>query len=223
MKSWQSDKLDSNIEADLLISWLHVGTGGWGGGDCTSNWIYAMSDKNQKQICKYAHTHANEFWGRLWQRIFCSSNVSNFCSWLRQWRERERTRGSGCANCSMQYVCVCPWVPTSRWQPDALLDGNIKQNDDVATLQMALRVRRCQVPAAQVEVVYSRLTPHPYPLEQLHTLRCGEAGLDVGPIITRYTKQRPQAFRNALRRSQRQLRLKKSIKRQSTLREIERR
>lgn len=30
MKSWQSDKLDSNIEADLLISWLHERSGGEG-------------------------------------------------------------------------------------------------------------------------------------------------------------------------------------------------
>lgn len=176
---------------------------------------------------RYANTHTHtqtssggDFGNAFFAPATCQIFAADYASGVKE-REREAVvvQTAVCSMC----VCVCPWEPTSRWQPDALLDGNIKQNDDVATLQMAFRVRRCQVPAAQVEVVYPRLSPHPYPIEQLHTLRCGEAGLDVGPIITRYTKQRPQAFRNALRRSQRQLRLKKSIKRQSTLREIERR
>lgn len=115
-RTWKVGKVINWIQTLKQIYWFHGYKRERGKGNSTSNWIYAMNDKNQKQICKYTHTHTH-MQGRLARRdfanaFFCFSNVSNFCNWLRRRQERDSTSEwlSAMYVCVCVGTCVCDWV-----------------------------------------------------------------------------------------------------------------
>lgn len=165
MKSWQSDKLDSNIEADLLISWLQEKKGE-GGQHVKLNIRHErQKSKTDMQIHAHTHTYAREACQeRLCQRIFLLQQRVKFLQLITPAaRARQHEWVTECNACV--WVCVSEWAAaTSRWQPDALLDGNIKQNDDVATLQMALRVWAAKCLRLKLKWYWQQAVVAPLPL-----------------------------------------------------------